>query len=247
MALIDNYKFWNKRENTTSDIGSNLTTVGTINHPTGYFNNGAQAGVAGSYEYFTTTGLADFDPDDFWFEFWVKPTINVVNGIVQSGSILQEYFEWRYDANNYVYFTSVANSTATVLDLRLNPTFRRYQITTGFNMTAGNWYHLAVAYKQSGIDGGSTILEVYLTPAGAGSPVLVYSSTVQWAAHSFSTGQMNIGANSSSPSTRYHQGVLDNNKIACNITSSFITDALANRENEGFPTAAVVQPIIMII
>ncbi|MHA1989077.1 MAG: hypothetical protein ACW98D_20845 [Promethearchaeota archaeon] len=194
--------------------------------------------VSTADDYITGSGFT-FNFNRCASTFWTIPDTDVVNGVVQGTgpSSRHGYFSKNLDSiNNFMSFVSFGTDIGfTQFFTRVNGVSYNYNVTTGFNMTAGQLYSIAVFLDRTGIGATSEVLRIYL------NKVKVYSSTLVSANQTLTSGTLNYGAginNGIYAVTFQYDGVLDNpkdfNSFPSKITEQNVNDVLDNLDIERF-------------
>jgi hypothetical protein len=180
-----------------------------------------------------------FNFNRFATTFWIKPDYDVVNGVVQSSgaSARHGHFAKNLDSSvNFMSLTSLGTDIGfTQYFTRINGTSYTYNITTGFNMTAGNVHSMAFFLDRTGIGATSEVIRIYI------DKVKVYSSTLVPANQTLTSGILYYGIginNGNFGLTFQNDGGIDNpkefNNFPSKITEQNVTDVLDNLDIEGF-------------
>jgi len=237
MPLIDSVENWNKlgslAEVNNSEIGVDLTEVGTITHPAGKFNNGSKnvgSGVTGNY----ISGANVISNLNQWcHEEWVKPDFNVANGVADNGQ-QNGRFGMFQSGTNLVYSTFHNNATWGLYTLvRRNAVSNHVAMKSALiSLNAGTLYHMLTVFNPNGIAGGLNTLRVYL------DGVLVGSTNVSFGLFSSHTNTFYFNCIRGSASIAYPSNmVIDNAKIYNSTSQETIDGIIANRNSEGFPVS----------
>jgi hypothetical protein len=229
--------WWKFNNNTNAEIGQNGTWTGTPAYRTTKFSEGIDIPTHNNpaTDFVTAPDNSTFTPNDFIFEFWIKPDFAVTNGAVAGIPQRSGLISWiaNADYNNRVVFQCLESGNNTQLVLIVSGVVTRYIITTGFTWTAGSLNHLLIAYNRNYIT-GSISMKLYLNNS------LIFSSTAL--ADLFGgfaqPGEYLFGANHNSGGTPYvwnADSSIDNPKIYNNADQTLVDNILSNRNNESFP------------
>lgn len=248
--IITNNDFQNKLgsdfELANSPRGPNVawSRPGTYKvYRAGKFNNGVDIpskATIGSDDYILGSGFV-FNANRFITGIWTIPDTDVVNGAVQdtTHSSRHGYFAKNFDSNNnFMSFTSFGTDIGlSQFFTMINGVSSNYNITTGFNMTAGQLYHIMLVVDRDGIGATNETVRLYL------NRVEIYSNSTVPANQVLTSGILYIGTglnNGAFGINFQYDGVLDNIKDnntfpTNNISERKITRMLNNNNNEAFP------------
>jgi hypothetical protein len=201
------------------------------------FNGGVNipADTLGQDRVFCSQGGINLN--NFLYDIWFKQKDTVNNGGNGLGVTSRRgFFVFFIDGNNFFALTILNSNTSVTI--RVGGTYYGYGITTGFSWAANSLNHMLLGYKQSGIDGGSTVIKVRL------NSIDVFSSTTVFPALG-SGASMNFGCSVNFPGgpSVYQYGFYggqDNVKMYKELTGSLFQEADDNKNREGFPTTIII-------
>ncbi|HDD43453.1 MAG TPA: LamG domain-containing protein [Candidatus Desulfofervidus auxilii] len=201
----DNCIIWNKlgsdAEVTNSEIGADFSWTGTSAYKEGKFGNGI---YTNNYQNYVTASGADFTPNNFTVEMWIKTDFNVTNGQVDNGH-KNTLFVWYYNSDNRMYWSFHDNSNALGFGIYVSGNITFYS-TSNINFNAGELHHVAFVFDRAGIGGTSDIAKMYFDGEE------IYSSTSAPASQSNTGGTIYLTSLQGN-SIWYYEGVIDNIKI----------------------------------
>jgi hypothetical protein len=179
-----------------------------------------------------------FNFNRFATTFILKPDYDVVNGVVQGSGAGARHGHFAKNLDSYQNFMSLTSLGTdigfTQYFTRINGISYTYNITTGFNMTAGNIHSVAFFLERDGIGTTNEVIRIYI------DKVKVYSSPIVPAIQSLTSGTLYYGIginNGFFGLTFQNDGGIDNpkefNKFTSKITEQDVDDVLDNLDIEG--------------
>jgi hypothetical protein len=195
---------WNKlgakEEVENSVIGPSFAENGTFSYVAGKFGD-AYEGASNAYLELNGDHTTFVDMSQGCFEMWYYPTTGFNNS-------LGNLFSFFSGADPFSYVQALTHSNGQFHYYIRNPSFASVIIPdTDTIFTINTWHHVAFVYQQSGIDGTSDTMRMYVDGVDVGSATTDFGTTEY-----LTSPEARIGNDWSGGNNWYVRGRIDNFK-----------------------------------